>query len=110
MCSSEKRPLTSPVGCKVCSCNLIFITHLSFPPSDLERAAFVFAVVCIMSSVASVAGGAYGSLAHERYPIVTASAAALVSGNRLMSINHSKQLPEQIDGSAADNLRYYSVS
>ena len=48
--------------------------------SDIERAAFVFAVTCIVSSVLSFIAGAVGSLLQDKSAIVVASSSALISG------------------------------
>ena len=58
-----------PPGLKVC-----------LRVADIERAAFVFAVTCIVSSVLSFIAGAVGSLLQDKSAIVVASSSALISG------------------------------
>ena len=47
---------------------------------DLERLAFMFAVICIVACVISVVAGGYGSIAHSKLYVMIASATALISG------------------------------
>ena len=49
--------------------------------ADLERSAFAFAMMCLISSVVSLIAGGYGSLAQDEQAIVAASSSALASGN-----------------------------
>ena len=48
--------------------------------ADLERAAFAFGMICLISSIVSVVAGGYGSLAQNEQAIIVASSSALASG------------------------------